>query len=115
MRLTFFIADSSERCSLLQDERQVIRDVPHPRQNQLPQRNKSCFAMDRGALPCFGEGFESVSTWMVRHYNAAIEGTSFTLVETACRAIWCRISLTVVQQSGRIVTWYFSAAFEIAV
>jgi hypothetical protein len=51
----------------------------------------------------------------IEDHIASLEGTSFTRVETACRAIWCRISLTVVQQSGRIVTLYFSAAFEIAV
>ncbi len=99
----------------ISDEREVIRDVRHRFQNQWPQDDESRFAVDRGALPCCGEGFESVTNRMARHYNAAIEGTSFTRVERACRAIWWRISLTVVQQSGRIVTWYFSAAFEIAV
>jgi pyrimidine deaminase RibD-like protein len=39
----------------------------------------------------------------------------FSRVNTASMAIRCRISLTVVQQSGKIVMPYFSAALEIAV
>ena len=38
------------------------------------------------------------------YHSASLDGTSFTRGERACRAIRCKISLTVVQQFGRTVT-----------
>lgn len=46
----------------------------------------------------------------LRGHSASTDVTRGTRVETAWRAMRCSISLTVVQQSTRIDTWYFSAA-----
>ena len=53
--------------------------------------------------------------WGISNHNASLDGTNFTRVDTAWRAMLWIISSTVVQQSARIHTLYFSAAFEIAV
>jgi hypothetical protein len=51
----------------------------------------------------------------VRSHNTSLDGTNFTRVDTEWRPMLWIISSTVVQQSNRMLTAYFSAAFEIAV
>ena len=63
-------------------------------------------------MSCKFFGHERPGTY---DHNASLGSSSFTRVETACTATRCGISLTVVQQSGRIVTLYFYAALEIDV
>ena len=52
---------------------------------------------------------------MENDQRTSLDGTNFTRVETACKAMLWIISSTVVQQSAKMLTLYFSAAFEIAV
>lgn len=47
--------------------------------------------------------------------NSVALGVNAIRVETACKAIRCSISETVVHKSGKIATSYFSAEREIAV